>query len=728
MSDIMNELNTIREARYGKEVRESIAAGIETCYKEGRAGTTDLQARQDLLTKASKTELDVERKRIDKLDSTKASKTELDVERKRINQMTKLPDGSTTGDAELQDIRVGANGKTYDTAGAAVRSQISTLNKSTKALNSTMYRVEGAVEPESTIGGSTLIDNNVESHPSNKVAVYPIDDVLYVATKYGYQFRTGTSVNSAVSTYLGAYSGFVATELGAKYVVVELDETSTEEYGAFSVVNEIEEVVGSLKNVLIEANITDDIEKRVKWTNGEYVGFNGVVNKLDGFSKSNAIIVKGGMKIRYLAQGYEKNVAMISKLVNGVLKPVVISDSSEIKQYEYITDSDSSLVFSCATSTAYEIKGIATIDIVASSEADKVVSENNYEYGLTKDIDISANIINNKYIAFDGTINDLSGYFISDVITLAPNTKLTFKGCGYEKNVAMISQKIGNSYKPLVVSRSSNLEEYVYSSENTINVVLSGTNIKYSGANLSLNVLDSVSKVGANIDKLDPSRNVNDYFSLSLFSKFGVIGDSYASGEVYNLEGKPLDNYSISWGQIMARKNGTQCVNFSEGGLTTRTWLKSTKGLSLLNSTEPLDAYYLALGINDFIALKEPYLGTIADIEKQADTFYGNYGKIINAIKSHAPKAKIIMFTTAFDYADSPKFNNAIIEIANYFKIPYVVQLSDPFFTSDFYLKNQHYGHPVAICYSGMANAFDRLICKCVADNQKYFMFMYTAD
>lgn len=77
MSDIMNELNTIREARYGKEVRESIAAGIETCYKEGKAGTTDLQARQDLLTKASKKELDVERKRLDKLDSTKANKTDL---------------------------------------------------------------------------------------------------------------------------------------------------------------------------------------------------------------------------------------------------------------------------------------------------------------------------------------------------------------------------------------------------------------------------------------------------------------------------------------------------------------------------------------------------------------------------------------------------------------------------------------------------------------------------
>ena len=113
MAKIQELLDNLLHKKLGRDVRQSIHDSIEQCYKDATGHPESVAG---------------------VIEENKNLKQAMAKQDARINNLAKLPGGSTAGDAELADIRVGADGETYDTAGQAVREQISSLKSDTSRI------------------------------------------------------------------------------------------------------------------------------------------------------------------------------------------------------------------------------------------------------------------------------------------------------------------------------------------------------------------------------------------------------------------------------------------------------------------------------------------------------------------------------------------------------------------------------------------------------------------
>ena len=93
----------------------------------------------------------------------------------RMDTFTSLPEGSTSGNAELADIRVGADGTTYDTAGNAVRGQIGKLKSDLDDLweNPSKYSPfqKGGLSSGNILDGNYRIVSTNIIHATNDIFV-----------------------------------------------------------------------------------------------------------------------------------------------------------------------------------------------------------------------------------------------------------------------------------------------------------------------------------------------------------------------------------------------------------------------------------------------------------------------------------------------------------------------------------------------------------------------------
>lgn len=215
---------------------------------------------------------------------------------------------------------------------------------------------------------------------------------------------------------------------------------------------------------------------------------------------------------------------------------------------------------------------------------------------------------------------------------------------------------------------------------------------------------------------------------VGAFQSIGVIGDSLSSGACSSTSGIP-DIYQVSWIQFMARKLGIKGINFSQGGLTTRTWFTSPNGYDkLINQDNKCQCYFIALGHNDAFRLGESYIGSNSDINMEddslnADTFYGNYAKIIQTIKKIQPKAKIFVLTIPNAVSPLPLYSDAIRAIAEMFDNVYLLDIAkDNLYKTQFMktcIRNSHYN---AVAYNVVANNMIALVSKFMYNNINEFL------
>lgn len=174
-----------------------------------------------------------------------------------------------------------------------------------------------------------------------------------------------------------------------------------------------------------------------------------------------------------------------------------------------------------------------------------------------------------------------------------------------------------------------------------------------------------------------------------IFRSIGCIGDSLASGELESQMNGVIryhDYYEYSWGQYIARTCGSTVINFSRGGLSVKEFVENMEHDDRLNIADPkrrCQAYIVALGYNDLSAILrgEQTFGYIADIyTANADSFSGNYGRMISAIKRIEPKARVFLVTMPVfinDAREPLRDRHAELskQIANLIPFTYVIDL-----------------------------------------------------
>ena len=240
-------------------------------------------------------EIDEINSSLDNIENEKATRQEVDVERKRIDNFTNLTEGSTTGDAELIDGRIGADGTVYSNIGSAIRSQIKNGSAIAHKLVSEYvpFMYEKNFDVTSTaVGSSKVIADSVQigkkyliiSDNKEKISKFGlmnksytweavINATTYNEIKYAILTPTANTLNISV-----IYSDNITSPFSHNIKIYDVDEINDIQNHIAKICDKtsynIEDLKELSKKAAILVNPFDVIfDKQITITNSDYNSF-----------------------------------------------------------------------------------------------------------------------------------------------------------------------------------------------------------------------------------------------------------------------------------------------------------------------------------------------------------------------------------------------------------------------------------------------------------------------
>ena len=281
----------------------------------------------------------------DKISKEKSERLyEIEVERQRINQLTKLGEGSTTGDAELQDIRVGFDGKMYANAGESVRTNDRnildfSMNEDFLDLTKSTVSISHLVTSKSKISEAYLSLN--EDLTSGNGGLTSIDITEKINTiECDIEF-----INSIVN--IGVYY-FVDNSLKIpyEYYVCEFSDKQVSRH----------------LNIKLDWNVIEQTMKDNGYTSVRFVCWFGNGSKKDGSIYIKNLKINGYTDMKYFQKEMLDFIEKIP-LRNVINKDIEISNTGNMKKWlnaDVTITNDETLIFNHLIDTGNT--GFKTID------------------------------------------------------------------------------------------------------------------------------------------------------------------------------------------------------------------------------------------------------------------------------------------------------------------------------------------------------------------------------